>query len=177
MKLHIILMFLALAGCRDVYPCDGRTVLVRPSELLDDVAHNEIRHGLHYWDVYGCSFRAEDELTDEDRNHLFGDVLYIHEWYQSSKTEAAEYDFAYPSGIMVSPNIFAPDTYPLCGSQVIAHEVGHSMGMDHVHPPQGDYAVMQPVENCIPAPTHWDYLEWCPLWCGKGAPPIDGGMD
>lgn len=161
------LLFLALTGCYDIYPCNGGTVLVEPSELLDYVGHDTIRAGLHVWDVYGCRYRAKDELTEFELSRVSGPVLHIEEWYETSKDWAGMYYSAYPSRIMVSPNIFE-DKFPIpCATQTIAHETGHAMGMDHIYPPDGGQAIMQPVQNCLTVPTKYDYDAWCRLWCGK----------
>jgi len=156
-----IFFCLLLFGCGKIYPCDGSIVIVHPDSKIEEVGHDVFREGLHVWDEYGCKFRAKDELTDFELSRNSGPVLDVNGI--DGRINGNDIGVYWTTGYIDIDLYLFQDTN--AAIHTIAHEVGHSMGLDHVPLDRG-VAIMNPaIDPNVLKPTVFDYDEWCRLWC------------
>jgi hypothetical protein len=86
----------------------------------------------------------------------------MYDWQHTPDGVAGDYEW--PENVIhIDVDIF---NYPLYAVHVIAHEVGHAMGLNHI-PIELGPAIMNPISNESIELTLLDYNQWCNLWCGK----------
>lgn len=136
--LSVCALLVSAAGCRKVYPGDGQVVIVDLVQDGDMPVENGtvvrrldvVRFGTHVWDSAGARFRLPDEVGPAE--DVYEKHLPLRIGGCSAGEGIAGYDLFY-GDICLEGKDPALDIPGWGWGQVVAHEIGHAMGLDHIN--------------------------------------------
>jgi hypothetical protein len=138
MRLILIALLMA-TGCveRTGYG-DGRLVAVYTDSSFDDAELSFIRSATHVWDKYGVRYRTEKDLDGKPAASIYIERSSAQIYNEGCTWPGLDRITIYAERIWQLDPAYEFDR-GLAFQTVVAHEMGHSMGLDHV---AFDFALM-----------------------------------
>lgn len=161
-----LFLVLSLASCQSCtfYPGHQYVILDVDPVILEwggGFGRMATMQGSHYWDSVGAHFRLPDDLTPEDEANIasWGGVQHLPiRWRSTDPTYAGWYHT--DGTITLILEDFNEDSI-LTTMNTVAHELGHSMELNHVPDPE---AVMYFETRPRSAINHTDVDEFHRVW-------------
>lgn len=131
MKNILFLLLCFVSGCRYVYT-PGDLIIVRLPDAIETwhegLGGKAVRSGIRYWDVVGAKYRTEDQALREFGIDAINRSENMFFFLLDDPSRAGEYEWS--GSIGVNLNTWGAES-PIM-EMVVAHEIGHSMGLCHI---------------------------------------------
>lgn len=164
------IVFVLLMGCNNYY--SGKDlVIVQPNDALLNWNYVEgdelVNKGIRLWDEVGAHFRTKEQLTLQEKT-IDAQTLPIEGKYGqlNGNPKAVGIYIHYEAKIQIRLDYWdgIKDCFE-CMECVIAHEVGHAMGLEHVF--SDPDAIMYPQTKAACYITQADREEYNKYWGPK----------
>ncbi len=147
-KTFLVLAFLAPGCVYDTGYGDGRLIQIHTDSLFSAHEKELVKEACHIWDVWGVQYRTSDEVAGGEYANI---QINRSDWVPPDDTLAVTYQvsnqitvyttkiFNQPVSVAVDGGWVGEPDHDQAFVNVVAHELGHTMGLDHV---RAEYALM-----------------------------------